>query len=116
MDHSATDKNGLPWRKLRLHVAYPQHQAALHAVERFIPVLVIVRHRHLTTGADGHLEHVRAPSGVVLVVQKGDSQPRVSDPPHRFPPFPAPAATDAPPLPKTLPPRARLYCHGTPGS
>src|SRR5204862_6117126 len=74
--HAALDEHALPGPDLDIAASDPKNGHAGEAVDRLVPALMMMRHRHAGVRLQRHLEDVDAAAGLVLALQKAKLHPR----------------------------------------
>ena len=92
VDHAAADEDGSTEDEVDVLAVDPPGRGAGKAVDRLVPALVMVRHRHPRVRLQGHLEHVDAAAGLLPALQEAELQGTHADGlaprPRLLPPLP----------------------------
>src|SRR6202042_3059106 len=67
---AALDENRFPGPKVDIVAVNPPGRGAGESINRLVPPIVIMRHRHSGIRLHRHLEHVDTPGGLVLALEK----------------------------------------------
>jgi hypothetical protein len=70
VDNTSRDEKIISWPDLDTLAGDRPSDDALKAVDRFFPITVVVRDRHMGVRRDHHLKHIKSAAGVILGAQK----------------------------------------------